>query len=58
MAYNTGGTFGIPSFAGIQDQFPQLTPYRILTNSAQTDLPASSTAQSIGVASAVFSRLT
>ena len=58
MAYNTGGTFGIPSFAAIQDQFPQLTPYRILTNSAQTDLPASSTAQSVGATSAVFSRLT
>jgi len=58
MAYNTGGTFGIPSFAGIQDQYPQLTPYRVLSTSSQTDLPASVTATSGGVASAVFSRLT
>jgi len=58
IAYNTGGTFGQPSFAGTQDQYPQLTPYRILSNSGQTDLPASVTAQSVGTASAVFSRLT
>jgi len=58
MAYNTGGTFGQPTFAGVSDQFPYLTPYRILSNSGQTDLPATITAQAVGTASAVFSRLT
>jgi hypothetical protein len=57
ICYNTGGTFGQPLFAAFADNFPQLTPYKILSNSGQTDLPTSITAVA-GAASATFTRLT
>ena len=57
LCYNTGGTFNAPTLAAFVDNYPQLTPYRILSRSTQTDL-ATTTGQSTGTASAVFARLT
>lgn len=58
LCYNTGGTFGSPSFAALTDQFPVLTPYRVLNVTGQTDLPITAVTGATGNASAVFARLT
>jgi len=58
IAYNTGGTFNIPTISAGSSQTQLLQPYVMLGVGSQTDVPTSATAMSTISNLQVFARLT
>jgi len=58
IAYNTGGTFNIPTIASGATNAYAFTPYIVLGLAGQTDLPTAATTFSAAFAAPIFGRLT